>query len=87
MGRKEFLQSRKKGGNKKFELNYRPVNKISEFAKLIEKLMVTRLLSFFEQPNILSKFQHVFRKNKSCMTALYSFLQKWCNNLEEREKV
>ena len=51
-----------KGGSTEEVNNFRPISLLSIFDKIIEKLMHKRLYEFFEEHNILYKFQFGFRK-------------------------
>lgn len=50
--------------------NYRPIAITSIFSKLLEKIMYSRLLNFFNKSDILYDFQFGFRKNYSTSLAL-----------------
>ena len=52
-----------KSGDRKQTTNYRPIALISNFAKILEKLIHKRLFNFLNKHNILSKFQFGFRPN------------------------
>ena len=54
-----------KGGSTEEVNNFRPISLLSIFDKIIEKLMHKRLYEFFEEHNILYKFQFGFRKKMS----------------------
>jgi hypothetical protein len=45
--------------------NYRPISLLSIFSKLLEKLMYTRLINFFEKNDVLFHGQFGFRANHS----------------------
>jgi len=53
--------------------NYRPISVISVFAKLLERLMYNRIISFLYE-KILSEAQNGFRKGKSIHTVVQSFI-------------
>ena len=59
-----------KTGEKNNTNNYRPIALISNLAKIIEKIMHHRLLSFLSKHNILSKCQFGFRPNIGTNEAL-----------------
>lgn len=50
--------------------NYRPISVLSVFSKLFEKIMYTRLMTFFEKHKLLYKLQFGFRANYSTDLAL-----------------
>jgi Reverse transcriptase (RNA-dependent DNA polymerase) len=45
--------------------NYRPISLLSNFSKILEKLMCNRLTRFLENNNLISKSQFGFRKKQS----------------------
>ena len=58
--------------------SYRPISLLSCFAKLIEKLVYSRLYSFVENKSSIPIFQCGFRRNHSCvdvLTYLEHFIQ------------
>ena len=54
--------------------NYRPISVIFVFAKLLERLMLNRLLPFLNENKILTEAQNGFRKGKCIETAVQSFI-------------
>ena len=54
-----------KMGDKYDMRNYRPISIIPVFAKLLERLMYNRIISFLYENKILSEAQNGFRKGKS----------------------
>ena len=50
--------------------NYRPISLLSVFDKLLEKVMLNRLLQFLNKNDILYKYQFGFRKNHATSNAL-----------------
>ena len=54
-----------KSGDPRLPNNYRPISLLSNFSKIIEKVMHTRLSNFLEHNNLLSMSQFGFRKNHS----------------------
>ena len=52
-----------KKGDKSIETNYRPISLISNFAKILEKIIHKRLIKFLDKHQILSQMQFGFRKN------------------------
>ena len=50
--------------------NYRPISLLSVFKKLLEKVMLNRLLQFLNKNDILYKYQFGFRKNHATSNAL-----------------
>jgi hypothetical protein len=56
--------------------NYRPISIIPAFAKLLERLMYNRIISFLNENKIFSEAQNGFRKGKSIDTAVQSFIER-----------
>jgi hypothetical protein len=55
--------------------NYRPISVISVFAKLLERLMFSRLIPFLSENKIFTEAQNGFRKGKCIETAIPSFIE------------
>jgi len=54
--------------------NYRPISIIPVFAKLLERLMYNRKISFLYDNKMFSEAQNSFRNGKSIDTAVQSFI-------------
>lgn len=59
-----------KTGDATIPSNYRPISTLSVFTKILEKLLVSRLIGFFDQNNVLYKIQYGFRRG--CSTSTHS---------------
>lgn len=59
-----------KSGCRDEVINYRPISLITNLSKIIEKLIKTRLNSFMQKYNILSKSQFGFREGMSTQNAV-----------------
>ena len=59
-----------KKDNEELLENYRPVSTLAVFGKIFEKIIYTRLYSFFQSQNSLYENQYGFRKNHSTSHAL-----------------
>jgi len=66
-----------KKGDKYDMRNYRPISIISDFAKLLERLMYKRIISFLYENKILSEAENGFRKGKSIDTVVHSFIGRF----------
>lgn len=73
-----------KKGDVKDPTNYRPVSLISSFSKLIETLVLKRVVTFLDKNNILIKEQHGFRKNKSTETAIEDLIDSITQKLDHK---
>ena len=76
-----------KKGAKTDPSNYRPVSLTSVVCKLLEGLIKEQLVDHLEGNNLISKFQHGFRKNKSCVSNLFDYLDKVSEFLDLGEPV
>jgi hypothetical protein len=63
--------------------NYRPISVLTCFSKLLEKLMVKRLINVIDKNKILSKHQYGFRRNRSTELAVLDFVDKITKAIEE----
>ena len=54
-----------KKGDSNQASNYRPIFLLSQFSKILEKLICDRLHHYLEKYNLLSKHQYGFRRNSS----------------------
>lgn len=66
-----------KHGDKNCISNYRPISILTVFAKILEKIINNKLLSYLDKENILSNNQYGFRARKSTKDAvsdLYEFV-------------
>jgi hypothetical protein len=64
--------------------NYRPISIISVFAKLLERVMYNRLISFFHKNNIFTEAQNGFRKGKCIETATQALIERIQEALDKR---
>jgi potassium voltage-gated channel Eag-related subfamily H protein 8 len=56
--------------------NYRPVSILLIFSKILERLMHSRLIIFLNKYSIITEVQNGFREQKSTITAIYSFIER-----------
>ena len=64
-----------KGGTKSCPGNYRPISLLSNINKIIEKIIYSRLISFFETYNIINMSQFGFRQGYSTTMAVAEFYE------------
>jgi hypothetical protein len=72
-----------KKGEKYDMRNYRPISIIPVFAKLLERLMYNRIISFLYKNKIFLEAQNGFRKGKSIDTAVQPFMERIQENLDK----
>lgn len=71
-----------KQGDRKQPSNYRPISLLSTFSKIIEKIVLNRLLLHIKSFNILTIHQHGFTPGRSTVTALISLIEELIDNIE-----
>ena len=72
-----------KGGETTDPTNYRPISLSSVFEKLIEKVMLNRILKFLNKNDILYKYQFGFRKNHATTHALTEVIDYIYKSLDD----
>ena len=65
-----------KAGDRGKAKNYRPVSLTCQLCKVFEKLVRDELVVHLESNGLLRGTQHVFRKGRSCLTNLLTFLDR-----------
>jgi hypothetical protein len=73
-----------KSGDRQSMDNYRPISLLSNFSKILEKIVAIRLTNFLEANNILSDHQFGFRKAHSTLHPLIHFMNKITSNLSAK---
>jgi len=76
-----------KKGDKNVLSNYRPVSVLNVFSKLYERVMNNRLVSYFENSQILYEHQYGFRKGFSTDLAIATATEYILNSLNENQFV
>ena len=61
--------------------NYRPISLLPVISKIIERVMHSQLLEYFQVGNLLADSQSGFRSNHSTCTALISAVSLWLTNI------
>ena len=72
-----------KSGDRCEARNYRPVTLTSHLIKVVERVIVEKLVAFLEENNLFNERQHGFRSNRSCLSQLMDHYQHILNILEE----
>ena len=75
-----------KKGQKSKPSNYRPISLTCIASKLLEHILVSNIMKYFDSHNILSPQQHGFRSKHSCETQLIGFTQEIADNLEQGQQ-
>ena len=72
-----------KGGSKLEVSNYRPVSILPIISKLLEKLMLNRVIKYLDKNNIIYEHQFGFQKNKSTTLAVVDLYTKIVDSLNK----
>lgn len=67
--------------------NFRPISLIPTFSKVIERVVLKRLMDHCEKFSLLTDSQHGFLKGRSTTTAIIKFAEYIIDNLEEKNLV
>ena len=76
-----------KKGDKAKPSNYRPVSLTSIACKLLEHIIYSNIISFFEIYNILTPYQHGFRKQRSTESQLIITVNDLISSLNHSEQL
>jgi len=71
-----------KGGDRRSMFHYRPISMLTNFSKIFEKIIKSRLISYLEKNKLLSKHQYGFRPGLSTENALYQVTQFLYHSLD-----
>ena len=72
-----------KAGDRGKAKNYRPVSLTCQLCKVIERLVKDELVEHLESKGLLRGTQHGFRKGRSCLTNLLTFLDRVTEELDD----
>ena len=78
----EVIPIFKKGDCRKAS-NYHPISILSQFDKVLEKLIYSRIINFIEKNDLLGENQFGFRRNSSTIFAINSIYDKFINNIDQ----
>ena len=76
-----------KKGDKSQPANYRPVSLTSVCSKVLEHIIHSHLMNFFEDNQILCDQQHGFRKHISCESQLLGTVQDLASGLDNSQQI
>jgi len=71
-----------KKGNRNLAENYRPVSLTSQISRLFEKIIRDSVMHFLEENCLIGESQYGFRKGRSCLTNLQTFIDKVTGSLD-----
>lgn len=74
-----------KKGDPNNQMNYRPISLLPILSKLFEKLLLSQILKYLNENNILSNSQFGFRKKMSTSHAVLAFVDDILKNFEEKK--
>ena len=74
-----------KSGTKEDINNYRPISILTCFSKIFEKLVYSRLFSFFQKHSVITKIQYGFQNNKSTSHVILDVLTNVYDNIEHND--
>ena len=72
-----------KSGDVEDPNNYRPISLLSNFNRIFEKLVYTRMISFINTHNLLYKAQYGFRKSHSTQHAILDIVNSIQSNMDK----
>ena len=76
-----------KSGKKTDAANYRPISVTSIICRVMEKIIRNAIVQHLESNNLLSKYQHGFRKGRSCVTQLLECIEDWTEAIDRNYEV
>lgn len=76
-----------KKGDRLAAVNYRPISLISSSCKMMEHIICSELNNFLDNRNVLTSFQHGFRKGLSTTTQLASTIHDFAQILDRGSQV
>ena len=66
--------------------NYRPISILPAFSKILEKIMATKLLRYFDKYNLFYKHQYGFRPKHSTIHPIIQLLNQITNENDKASK-
>ena len=76
-----------KKGDKSQPAIYRPISLTSVCSKVLEHIIHSHLMNFFENNQILCDQQHGFRKHRSCESQLLTIVQDLASGLDNSQQI
>lgn len=78
----ELSRYTKKGDKSRIQ-NYRPISILSSSCKILEHIIHKHISNFLEQHNVLTKFQHGFRRSHSTCTQLVETVHDFASAIND----
>ena len=75
-----------KKGSRNSAANYRPVSLTSQVCKLLESVVKDAIVSHLEENGLIYDSQHGFRRGKSCLSNIISYLDRATRLMDEGEQ-
>lgn len=76
-----------KAGSKTKVENYRPISVTSICCRMMEKIIRNAVVQHLESNELLSKYQHGFRKGRSCVTQLLECIDEWSEAVDNNHEI
>ena len=76
-----------KKGDKSQQANYRPVLLTCFCSKVLEHIIHSHLMNFFEDNQVLCDQQHCFRKHRSCESQLLTTAQDLASGIDNSQQI
>ena len=76
-----------KGGNPKLPQNYRPISLTCICCKMMERILVSSIVTYLDDFDLLSQNQHGFRKRLSCESQLILLCQDVMSSVDRQNSV
>jgi hypothetical protein len=83
--KKSIIKPMHKKNEKTNPTNYRPIALLPTASKVFEKAMNNRIYNFCEKYKILDDCQNGFRENRSTVLAVYKYIQKVLDIINEKQ--
>lgn len=84
--KKVLIKPLYKAGDKLNVTNYRPIALITNFSKIMEKILKIRLSSYLEKYNLISCRQFGFQKGKSTQDAISFLTSQICQTIDKSKR-
>ena len=85
--RRAYVSPIHKKGCQNLAENYRPISLTSQICKLFETILREHIVNHLDEKNLLYDSQHGFRKGRSCLSNLLTFLDDVTNLLDNGDCV